>query len=359
VIDHTSILGIGEDDAFRSGLVRVVHGSGVRMGQCNLIAPSSLTAGASSYLRIGGEVELLAPLVVRALGATGVHLDGGRISGDETSTLTPAIGFDACTGGLRVDGGYVAAQLWNRGTGADGVTGTYVIEAQRGAKVVMLTGTDLTSAGGAGTGVGDVSADWGVSTASGAADGTYISSSTGGEVVNPLGGWAHIKTVTVGVGGQAAIESGDLSGHTDALAFRWVFSIRSERAVSADALYIAINGDTTDGNYRRQYIQALGTSGTANAAALRNAWNVPGASAASGYYGTGELTINDPRSTSNNKVTHGTSMYPGSGSAIAIRAAYLLYAGDTLAVDDWDLTVQAGSSDIAEGSTASLWKLIA
>jgi hypothetical protein len=166
----------------------------------------------------------------------------------------------------------------------------------------------------------------------------------------------HILTES---GAKAKYESGDLSGHTDALEYEWRWSARSdESGVATTGIAFDLDGDTTDGNYRRQYIRGENANVTAATSSIRTVALLPAADADAGWFGTGRAYITDPNGTTANKVvmTEFQVFWAGVADAPMISNGCVLHKSTTTAITSFDLDP---TGSFISGSTASLWKRVA
>lgn len=140
---------------------------------------------------------------------------------------------------------------------------------------------------------------------------------------------------------------------------RLILSLRSDVAATFDTQVIAINGDTTDANYRKQVMSAAAATVTAaestGAAQTRSLMGIPGGTATAGRFGDLECTIINYTKTDRPPVlqaigavfyTHGAGFY--SISQIALTR---ITAG---AVTRLTLTTGNAANFVA-GSVASLY----
>ncbi len=111
-----------------------------------------------------------------------------------------------------------------------------------------------------------------------------------------------IQTVTVGAGGQAAIDFTSIPSTYKHLQIR-AFA-RTNRANSLDAFRLQFNGDTGSNYYFGHYLFGTGASASAGnegAGTAIGVWRIAGDSATSGVFGTVVVDLLDYTSTNKNK----------------------------------------------------------
>jgi len=134
----------------------------------------------------------------------------------------------------------------------------------------------------------------------------------GGAAAAPLTGFVSIQTVTVGSGGQSAIDFTEIPQVYKHLQIRAI--LRSTRSANSDGPAFRLGNGSVDtgANYALHFIKGDGSAGSANSAAdlsYLGLGDFPAANRTSGVFGAFVLDILDYQNTSKFKTTRALNAY--------------------------------------------------